>query len=516
VNAPRYVLIQGTYGTTGGNQATLLEIDPAPAGSPVLLAFGVTPTDLIGGASTRGTVGLVMLAPAGGGAVTLTSSNPSVVQVPPTVAIAAGNSSNSFTITSSPVAIATTVQVDATAGGVTKSAFINVAPDPNAPPLLASVTLAAASVVGGNSVSGTVFLNGTAPAGGVSVTLSTSNLVARPQPVVTVPAGAGSAGFTVTTSAVTANSPVTITASFGAASRSASLTVTRNAAPPPTPGTPSLLSPADQASVAQPILFDWSDTANAATYLIQISSSNNFTTLASSQTVSVSQATITGLPVQQLFWRVRAVNSAGVAGPFSAARRFTAKAAPPPPPVASLSTVSVAPTSVVGGSSSQGTVTLTAGAPAGGAIVTLSSSNTAVVSLPASVTVAAGATSANFGMTTTGVTAATSVTIGGAFGGATRTAILSVNPPPPPAQSATLSVTATGRSGERVTSSPAGISVAVGSTGSATFTTGTSITLTISNGRGAIWSGACSSGGNKVNQCTFTITGSTSVSANVQ
>src|SRR5262249_10999577 len=156
-----------------------------------------------------GTVSTVMLAPAGGGAVTLTSDNPSVVQVPPTVSIPAGNSANSFTITTSPVAIGTTVSVNATVGGVTKTVFINVAPDPNAPPLLSSVTLASATVVGGNSVSGTVFLSGPAPAGGVTVTLSTSNLVAQPQPIVTVPAGLSSATFTMTTSTVTANTPVT-------------------------------------------------------------------------------------------------------------------------------------------------------------------------------------------------------------------------------------------------------------------------------------------------------------------
>src|SRR5438128_1951705 len=329
-----------------------------------------------------------------------------------------------------------------------------------------------------------------------------------------------------------------------------------SAAPPPTPGTPSLLTPANDATLAQPILFDWTDTANAATYLIQISSSSGFTPLTFSQTVTASQATISGLPAQRLFWRVRAINSAGVAGPFSAARRFTAQAAPPPPPAASLSAVSVTPTSVVGRNSSQGTVTLTSAAPTGGAVVSLSSSNPAVAAVPASVTVAAGvtsatfaiatttvtastaptisatfggvartavltvnpvpaaptlstltvnptsvvggagstgtvtltaaagtggailtlsssnttvagvppsvtvapgATSANFGITTTGVTAATPVTVGGAFGGASATATLTVNPPPPPAQTATLSVTATGRSGERITSSPAGI-----------------------------------------------------------
>jgi len=79
-----------------------------------------------------------------------------------------------------------------------------------------------------------------------------------------------------------------------------------------------------------------------------------------------------------------------------------------------------------------------------------------------------------------------------------------------------VTVTATGRSGERVTSSPAGLTVAVGSTGSATFAPGTPLTLTVSNGRNALWSGACSSGGTKAKTCTFTVAGSAAVSANVQ
>jgi len=67
-----------------------------------------------------------------------------------------------------------------------------------------------------------------------------------------------------------------------------------------------------------------------------------------------------------------------------------------------------------------------------------------------------------------------------------------------------------------VTSSPAGINVAVGSTGWASLAAGTSITLIVTNGRDAIWSGACSSGGSKMKTCRFTLTGNASVSANVQ
>src|SRR2546425_10687720 len=63
-----------------------------------------------------------------------------------------------------------------------------------------------------------------------------------------------------------------------------------------------------------------------------------------------------------------------------------------------LSSVTLNPTSVVGGNPSTGTVTLTAPAPAGGAVVTLVSTG-AVASVPASVTVPAGATSATFTVT---------------------------------------------------------------------------------------------------------------------
>jgi hypothetical protein len=40
--------------------------------------------------------------------------------------------------------------------------------------------------------------------------------------------------------------------------------------------------------------------------------------------------------------------------------------------------------------------------------------------------------------------------------------------------------------------------------------------LSVTNGRDAIWSGACSSGGNKTKTCTFTLDANASVTANVQ
>ncbi len=93
-----------------------------------------------------------------------------------------------------------------------------------------------------------------------------------------------------------------------------------------------------------------------------------------------------------------------------------------------LSSLSLNPSTVVGGllGSSTGTVTLSGPAPSGGAVVSLSSSNASVASVPASVTVPAGATSASFTVNTSIVVVSTSVTISGSYNGTTQSASLTV------------------------------------------------------------------------------------------
>src|SRR5262249_51443503 len=146
----------------------------------------------------------------------------------------------------------------------------------NAPPLLQSVTVSPTSVAGGSSATGTVFLSAPAPAGGASVTLATSSSAATAPGAITVPQGQTSATFTVTTSPVASSTVVTITAFLGSASQSATLTVTAGGGTQ-TPGTPSLLSPANDATPAQPITLDWTDATNAASYEIQVDDSSTFT-----------------------------------------------------------------------------------------------------------------------------------------------------------------------------------------------------------------------------------------------
>jgi hypothetical protein len=72
---------------------------------------------------------------------------------------------------------------------------------------------------------------------------------------------------------------------------------------------------------------------------------------------------------------------------------------------------------------------LSAAAPSGGASVTLSSSSGSA-GIPPSVTVAAGASSANFPITTSAVSSTVSAQISGIYGGVPRSAILTINPAP--------------------------------------------------------------------------------------
>ncbi len=97
-----------------------------------------------------------------------------------------------------------------------------------------------------------------------------------------------------------------------------------------------------------------------------------------------------------------------------------------PAAAATLASLTLKPTSVKGGGSVTGTVTLSAPAPANGATVTLRSSNPALASVPASVLVSAGTTSQPFTVTTAVTRKNASVTISASYAGVTTTATLTV------------------------------------------------------------------------------------------
>jgi serine protease AprX len=191
---------------------------PPPLPLPSLSSLTMTPASVTGGSPAVGTVTLDGPAPMAA-LVTLSSGNPAVA-VPADVTIPLGATSASFSLTTTAVAMPTPVTVYATFLGVTKDAPLTVMP-----PIVSSLTVSPASVTAGSPATGTVTLNGPAPAGGAQVTLSSSDPAATVPASVTVSPEATSASFGLTTSAVATPTPVTISASYGGATQTALLTV---------------------------------------------------------------------------------------------------------------------------------------------------------------------------------------------------------------------------------------------------------------------------------------------------
>ena len=506
-----------TNGRAGHAWLVMLPPDPPPAVAiPTLGDFQITGLNpVIGGESTIGQIDVSGLSRVGGPTITLTSSHPAIV---PSTSIVAPATENflgfQVPIATQAPAVDTNVTITATDGRYRFSSVLTVLTPPPAP-VLAGVSVNPSSVVGGNSATGTVTLS--APQSGATVVaLSTAApaTVATMPSSVTVPAGATSASFTVNTSPVTSQFNMNIFADLAGSPGRQTLLLIRPGGPaPPTvsalsvnptsvvggnfsTGTVTLSASAPSGGVS--VLLSSSATAAV------VDPSVNVPAGARSATFRIdTRSTVTTTTTATI--------SASLGGTTRTAS-LTVTPPPPPPPGVTLTSFTVSPATVTGGTPSTGTVRLSAPAPSGGVVVSLGSNLPGSARVPPSVVVAAGATSASFTVTTFNV-GPTTVQLNALLGDVILFTAITVNPA---GQTATLSVNATGRSGQRVTSSPAGIDVAVGSTGSASFNVGTSITLRVSGGRDAIWSGACSSGGNKRSTCTFRLNGNAAVTANVR
>jgi hypothetical protein len=94
---------------------------------------------------------------------------------------------------------------------------------------------------------------------------------------------------------------------------------------------------------------------------------------------------------------------------------------------AKLSNLTTTPTGITAGASASGTVTLSALALAGGAVIGLQTSNPAVT-VPSTVTVPAGSNSATFAVATSSVTSTTKVSVTASYLGASKTVTITVYP----------------------------------------------------------------------------------------
>jgi hypothetical protein len=160
---------------------------------------------VVGGHPLLGTLRLPAPAPAGGATLRLDNSDPSVLGIPESVTVPAGQESIDLPIGTFPVSTDTLVTISVHGWTVGRVWVL--------PPGVLSVSLDASRVIGGRSVMGTVTLTESAPAVGRRVPLFSADPSVTTAPsAVVVPAGATIASFPVTTAAVAAPTRVAIIA----------------------------------------------------------------------------------------------------------------------------------------------------------------------------------------------------------------------------------------------------------------------------------------------------------------
>ena len=288
---------------------------------------------------------------------------------------------------------------------------------------LSTLAVSPEAVPGGRSATGSVMLSVAAPPGGITLTTSTSNLnIAWTTGSVTIPEGATTATFAIQTNRVNQNAFAKVYVTDGAVSRSASLGILAPVAGlafnpqsvvggGSVTGTVALAEPAPAGGAL--VVLD-----SAAPELVQ---TPDAVTVPEGEQTATFVATTTPVSTN---------SGARVAAGYNGGFAWGSLEVMPPPPVMapSLTSITLEPSTVKAGTAAMGTVMLDGPAPSGGFTVGLSSSNAAVASVPTSVVVPAGATSATFAIPTGNVTQTTLVTLAATAGGVTKNETLAVAP----------------------------------------------------------------------------------------
>src|SRR5262249_11575528 len=184
----------------------------------------------------------------------------------------------------------------------------------------------------------------------------------------------------------------------------------------PIPAGVSPIAPSSGATVQLPFFFDWSDTPNPQVpgYDLEVNTSSNFApaTMVLLLSPSRSDYMITRdlLAPGNYFWRVRALHG-DVAGLWSAGRAITVTA-PIVPPDVNLFAILAEPVNAYGGNTAHARVMLDNPAPAGGAVVSISTDIPQINMPAATVTVPAGRTDATISNIATGPVPNNGVSVG--------------------------------------------------------------------------------------------------------
>ena len=365
-----------------------------------------------GGKTITVSVRLAKTAPAGGQRVALASSDRSV-RVPDAVTVRAGRASVLASVKTAYVDRVTTATLSATIDGATRTVDVRVTPVK-----LSSLSLPT-SLIGGVAGSGTIRRDSASSFPSVVALTSGSRSAVVPA-TVTIEANESSARFPVTTAAV-AGDPTTVTVTATADGVTKTDTMKVMPASLASVGIKAALTAG--ASTTGKVRLTGPAPAGGATVALSLPDGSPLTIPAS---VTIPEgdsaagfAVVAGSPAAKTTVKVTG-RFAGVAKTASVLVSAGVQ------PVA-LDRIEVAAGSLVGGGSTEATVTLTRSADRA-TVVQLTSGDGAALSVPASVTIATGRTSATVAVQSGAVPSATDVSVVATLSGASRSATVTVLP----------------------------------------------------------------------------------------
>jgi hypothetical protein len=354
---------------------------------PYVTSVNIASSFLTGGQPTTGTVQISAPAGTGGDTISLSTGGSAAASVSPTVIIPKGSTTANFSITTSAVSANAAVTVTGSYLGSSQAAALTVTR-----PTVSLLVLSTNSVVGGQSVTGTVYL--ASPAGPSGAVVFLSNFYqAFTNPSVTINAGATSAQFTFSTGPVDFTDSGAITASYNDTQKSASLTIN-----PPTVysvsaspssvvgganslGTVTLTGPA----AGEPPRRAPGDGGGGV--FVQLSSNTSEVTVPTEVEV-LNGNTMASFNIQTV--PVSTTSVATITATYNDTTQTTTLTLTP----STISKFSFYPAVIIGGQTTSGTVTIAGPAGSTGNKIKLSSS-TAEATVPATITVAAGQTSSS-------------------------------------------------------------------------------------------------------------------------
>jgi hypothetical protein len=206
-----------TAAATAFSTVRSFTVSAAPA---TIASVSILQPSAYSGESVTGELQLTGPAPAGGAAVTLTSSAPGAVPLPASLLIDAGFAFTQFSVNLGHVTTPTLVTITASYGGKSSSTTLSLAPAS-----LKGITPSPWSITGGAIAGAMIAFNGSAPAGGALVSVSSSSPLAVPPSTVLAPVGTFFQPFTVATSRVSVATAVTLTFTYNGASITTQLTL---------------------------------------------------------------------------------------------------------------------------------------------------------------------------------------------------------------------------------------------------------------------------------------------------